>query len=266
MHEMTIEEVKKTELDILSDVTSFCDNNKIEYFLAYGTLIGAVRHKGFIPWDDDIDIWMPRKDYDKFKTLYNEKNKGGIYFSVCPEDKISKHSFVKVINTSTAKLESGFSYENGYLGVDIDIFPLDGQPDDDAEFLQWFKKLFKHYKLFSFLNLDTSKSFKRKIANIVFSVMSGGKKNLLKKTASLHAKYPYNECKYIGTVESMYNRENQRYKKEWFAKSVLMDFEGKKFKAPIGYDEILIQTYGDYMKLPPKEEQVTHHVNNAYWL
>ena len=266
MKEMSFEETKQVELEILTNVADFCDKNSITYYLAYGTLIGAVRHKGFIPWDDDIDIWMPRADYNKFIQIYGQQNPEQRYKVISPEDKISRHTFAKVIDTKTVKIEANIDYSNGYLGVDIDIFPLDGQPDNDKEYLKWYNKLQKHYKLFPFLIYSKPNSLVKKIAFPILRFLSGGKNNILEKTAKLHKNYSYEESLYVGAIECCYDLINNRYKKEWFSDFEVVDFEGKKFKIPIGHDEILTQIYGDYMQLPPVEMRVTHHSNSTYWL
>ena len=154
MKPMSFEETKQVELEILTNVAEFCDKHEIQYFLAYGTLIGAVRHKGFIPWDDDIDIWMPRADYNRFLKIYNKENSDSQYKVISPYDKISRHTFVKVVDTRTVKIESGIDYSNGYLGIDVDIFPLDGQPDNDKDYFKWYNKLQKYYKLYPYLIMD----------------------------------------------------------------------------------------------------------------
>ena len=262
MKQMTFEEVKQTELEILTDIADFCDKNNITYFLAYGTLIGAVRHKGFIPWDDDVDIWMPRKDYDKFMTTYISNR----YKAVSPYEQMACHSMLKVIDTRTAKIEPCINYKNGYLGVDVDVFPLDGEPDTDKEFEKWYKRLYKLYKNYHFLSVNP-KSSKGCFAYHYFYRLFGSKKNaVLKKADYLHKEYPYENQRFVGAVETIFNFPQNRFQKEWFSEGIDMDFENRRFKVPVGYDKILMRMYGDYIKLPPKEKQVTHHLNNNYWL
>lgn len=261
MKEMHFEEIKTAELDILCDVTRFCEENNLTYFLAYGTLIGAVRHKGFIPWDDDIDIFMPRKDYDKFRSMYKNER----YHVISPSDAIACHSMTKVIDSETIKLEPCLNYKNGYLGVDIDVFPLDGEPGNEFDYKKWYKKLQKYYYGHFYLTMKPFSGKRNFLISTILRLLGFTKSRLLKKAEALHRQYPYEESEWIGSVEMIYNSPKNRFKKEWFADYVLGDFEGRKFRIPIGYHEILTALYGDYMKLPPIEQQATHHSNNCFW-
>ncbi len=264
MRELSLEENKQFQLDILKNVAEFCDENGLRYFLAYGTLIGAVRHKGFIPWDDDIDIQMPRPDYDIFIRTY----KNDIYKAIAPAEDMSKHSVVKVIDTRTIKCEKGIKYKTGKeLGIDIDVFPLDGQPECEKEFKKYYKKKQRLLKYFHYTIFDIKRlSLKAKIASFLSRTYANllNAKNIMKKIAKINKKFSYESCKYIGATDSLYNSINNRNPKEWYNDTVNMEFEGCEFKAPVGYDEILKKMYGDYMALPPKEKQVTHHSNKVY--
>ena len=270
MKAITLEDSKKLELDILQDVAHFCDKHHLRYYLAYGTLIGAVRHKGFIPWDDDIDIQMPRADYNKLIELYNqEKGENSRYYLVSPDDKRSLNAFTKIIDTTTIKKEFGIAYKtpDDYLGVDIDVFPLDGAPSDKEEYKKWFKKLIWLYTRYWYKNQNKRDSLKgwlklfmHKLPGIFLS-----KKSILKKTAKLHAKYPFAECEYVAIVEDASCDFGNHTKKSNYEESVMLDFEDKKFAVPKGYHEVLTAIYGDYMQLPPIEQQVTHHVNTVFY-
>lgn len=259
-----LEESKKIELDILSYFARFCEEHNLRYFLAYGTLIGAVRHKGFIPWDDDVDLQMPREDYERLIEIFNDKKEIDYLSLIAPEDKISRHSIVKIIDTRTVKIEKSVDYKNGYLGIDIDVFPLDGQPSDAADYSKWYDKLNKIYNLYTINILDTAGSFKRKVYVNAVRVLFN-KNRLIKKADKLHAKYPYKDSQYVGTVACAFNSPKNRAEKKHFDDFVMLEFEGQSFRAPIGYKEILTATYGDYMKLPPEEQRVTHHSNYSYW-
>lgn len=263
MKQMTLEELKTTELDILTDVAEFCDKNGLKYFLAYGTLIGAVRHKGFIPWDDDIDIWMPRDDYNKFLKIYKSKDER--YCAISPYDKISRHSMAKVIDTKTVKIEDYIDYKNGYLGVDVDIFPLDGVPDNAETFKKWYKKITSYYSKYTYLVLKPKFGMRSFIFTNLLKIAGVKRSALMDKAQKMHKLYPYESSAYVGAIESKFNSSKNYFLKEWFDDSITVNFEDKQFKIPAHYDEILTQVYGDYMKLPPEDQQVTHHLNNNFW-
>lgn len=264
--ELSFEEIKKIELEILEEFALFCNKNNLKYFLAYGTLIGAVRHKGFIPWDDDIDVQMPRDDYNRLIKIFNDNKSSDNLELVAPTDIKSRHSFVKIIDNRTIKIEKSFEYSDGFLGADIDVFPLDGQPEKDRDFKQWYKRLHRIYYLYLLCTLDENATITRKIVFPIVRLLTGGKKRLLKKAEKLHKEYPYEDSKYVGSVESAYDFEKtNRIEKKHYSSSVMLDFEGKKYSVPIGYHEILTLVYGNYMKLPPKDEQITHHKNKIYW-
>ena len=261
MKEMTIEESKKVEQAILDEIISFCDANNLRYFLTYGTLIGAIRHKGFIPWDDDVDIQMPKVDYDKFIDTFKSK-----YLQVIvPGTPMAKHTFVKVIDTRTVKIEPNFCYYEGYLGVDVDVFPIEGTPDDDDEFKHWYEELMWYYEKYIFVMRVPDNLIKKLLKPIVLKIMYKKPQFYLERIEELHNKYPYETSKYVGSIASLYNSPKNRVPKHCFDSTVLVTFEGKEYKAPAGYDYILRNIYGDYTQLPPEEKRITHHTHKIYW-
>ena len=270
MKPISLEESKKIEFDILCYFADFCDKHGLEYGLGFGTLLGAIRHKGFIPWDDDIDVVMNRNDYNKLIEIFNrEKDEESPYYLVSPYDKGGVHSFVKVIDTRTIKREDGYTYKHLELGIDIDVFPVDGVPTDEKEFYLFYKKLVSVYTKFNILKesyhnkpINNLKLFVKK-ALILLSC--GSPKRLLKKAEKLHAQYPYESSEFVRTIEGPYAEKGGKVEKTSYEGTVLVDFEGRKFKAPKGYHEILTSIYGDYMQLPPIEQRITHHLNQTYW-
>ena len=262
MKEISLEESKKIELDILLTVADFCDKNNLTYFLAYGTLIGAIRHKGFIPWDDDVDITMPREDYDKFIATFNHE----YIKAVVPGTPMSKHSFLKIIDTRTVKKEPCLKYSAGFLGIDVDVFPIDGAPSDEAEYDKWYDELMEVYKSFvlSAQSLST-KYLKHSIKLALLKLKLKKPAYYLEEAKKLHGRYPYKASEYVAAVESPYNSKKNRVPKQYYTGSVDVEFEGHTFRAPICYDKLLRSIYGDYMQLPPEEQRVTHHTNKVYW-
>ncbi len=267
MRELTIEETKKIELDVLLYIDKICKKHDIKYFLAYGTLIGAVRHKGFIPWDDDIDIQMTRPEYERFISVFEEESKGTKYRLILPDSEESHHSLVKIIDTTTVKTEPDYVYSGGGLGVDVDVFVIDGTPSDDKEYVRFYKKLSKiylrHIYSLSFYGRGL-KNFLKKVRKFLY-VGFHKPEYFIKKAEALHAKYPYEKCDMVGSIVSYYNGIKNRVKKEWFeCPYVEVDFEGYKFPAPGDYDKILTAIFGDYMTPPPADKQVAHHVTKVY--
>jgi lipopolysaccharide cholinephosphotransferase len=265
MREITdINEIKKIELNILVHFDEFCKQHGLRYFLAYGTLIGAIRHQGFIPWDDDIDVYMPRPDYNRLIAEYNKLNPNGRFRVVRPIEDLSPFSFVKFVDNHTVKIEGSCDYARGNMGIDIDVFPLDGQPESEEEFKAWYNKLYKIYALHLRSSIETRSTLKRRILVPLFRIAVGGRKRLLKKAARLHAKYPYENSKYVGSVECTANDMNDRYQKEWFSESTEVPFEDYTFPIPKGYDPILRKAFGNYMEPPPEEHRVSWHHARFY--
>ena len=271
MKELNLKEIQTLELEILTYVADYCDAHGLRCFLAFGTLLGAVRHKGFIPWDDDVDLIMPREDYH---ALIREFNREGYprFRLISPEDPLSRHSFVKVIDTGTVKRETNFDYAPGDLGVDIDIFPLDGQPEDMETFRAWSSRLRKYY---CFADFPVRKTHDCRRKNLLLGLINGlgGRRHLLgvaikrrfqKKAEKLHNRYPLEGTRAVGVTAYFYHSLRDRYDPEWFREAVLLEFEGHLFKAPVDYARVLEQDYGDYMTLPPEDQRQGHLLDEVY--
>lgn len=257
MQEMTLEERKAVSLEILLQIDGICKQNGIRYYLAYGSLIGAVRHKGFIPWDDDIDIWMPYSDYKKFETVVGESDK---YYLLKAFDSVNwGHPFSKFCKSNTLIVdepESGVG-KPVKRGVAVDIFPL-----------------FECEKA----NVDKLINLKQMIDRTFRYEHSYAMSKLKKCALGLFA------C--IGKTNRYYCNKFLRLAcglkgEEYFAPSPYLDkdvhdinlfddmqisFEGHDFNAPQGFDRILTAIYGDYMTPPPDAERKTNHNVKAYWI
>jgi lipopolysaccharide cholinephosphotransferase len=260
MKELTLTELKRIILEILVFIDSFCKKNNIRYSLDGGTLLGAVRHKGFIPWDDDIDIMMPRPDYDRFISIFNDvSNK---YKIMCYEtDKNVEFVFAKVFDTQTILYEYGADTE---IGIQVDVFPIDGF--DIRRNIYNYKKLLRLLKGIMAIKKYGRKRKKYdrlsyrliKICTILFSVMflGGLCQRLIKK-------YNLNTSRYAALLAG-YNAEKQVFPVSLFHHYTDIEFEGHLFKAVRDYDLYLSNLYGDYMQLPPIEEQIPKHDAHAY--
>ncbi|WP_281522042.1 LicD family protein [Dubosiella newyorkensis] len=269
MIEIDLQQQKQIMIDILIKIDEFCNKNNINYFLADGTMIGAARHKGFIPWDDDIDIIMPRPDYELFIKKFP-----GSYENLSlatPYDEFPLYYYVKVYDRRTLKIEEIDYGIHKPFGIDIDVFPIDGESDRYDRFIKDFykrKKILDTYCRIIAYRDNRECSFKQKIKNIVVEtwkkMFAPDIKDLIKKYNRLATKYDYNSSAYVGEL-SVYGGKTSRHKKEIFNDYALVEFEGYKFRAPIDYKTYLTDKYGDYMKLPPENERITHHNYKAYW-
>lgn len=270
--QLTQQEIKDISLEILKYVDLICRENDITYFLTAGTLLGAVRHKGYIPWDDDIDIMLPRKDYDK---LFREFPTDGSYkFLTANNTKHFPFAYGKIIDTRTVKIE-GIRAKYGTLGVDIDVFPIDNYPDDYHEAETWCnsiirlnKRLYKRLSLFSHGGTLVNTIIQSLLVLFYRFLDNSGicsVKQLVKKIDVLSKKYNFVNTNYAGFTAIGAYGVKKRNRKEVFQASIPLEFEGCVFSAPIGYDEFLTNLYGDYMSLPPVEKRKPHHRVKAYW-
>lgn len=262
---LNIDEIKKIEIDILKRVDEYCKVNELEYCLAYGTLLGAVRHNGFIPWDDDIDIFMPRKSYECFLKLFNLENDR---YRVIHVDNTANYPypFAKVIDTYTYLNEKRFvPYE---LGVYIDIFPLDFVGDSLEQSKRLNRSIEKRRKLLKIktLNLKYYTGLK-KIVLIVLKLVTSPFKSffLIKKIDKLSKKYSEKRTKYIASMVALNYGTREIFETELFDEYTKIPFENVKFNVPLEYEKILKLIYGDYMILPALEDRVAHHPFEAGW-
>lgn len=267
---MTLQEVQKVSLDILKDVHAFCESHNIRYSLAYGTLIGAIRHKGFVPWDDDIDIVMPRPDFERFCYEYQSGNGYKLYK---PGDMGYFMVFARVCDNVDTQVKTIYPWSCEPTGVWIDILPLDGVPDDKEEFLEHVKRIRKVGKIVNrlrtgrFLKLKDTNSVKNLFLCIVKRILYSKYdiKEQLKKHMMLLNRYKYENASFCGQLTVMDYPEKEHNPKENFNYYIKMSFCGLDFCVMNGYDDILKRYYGDYMQLPPKEQQIVHPENSYYW-
>lgn len=261
---INITEAKNLELNLLIKFAAFCEKENLRYYLAYGTLIGAVRHKGFIPWDDDIDVVMPRTDYERFLERIQETPIDD-YIEALDYHKVRTFPFIKLIDSRT-RVKEHFLVTEENLGIFIDIFPLDGFPDSKAEQHRLFKKAAFYWKLYAFANyrFNTGANLGKKIAKILlypFSRLVSSYK-VCEKLNSLCKEYSYDNASVVGNIVWGFD-ERELIEKECF-QSAYGEFEGYLFRIPQGYDSYLTQCYGEYMQLPPEEERIAHQFT-AEW-
>lgn len=262
MKRMTSDEVKAVTLDLLKQFADFCDKNNLKYILDCGTLIGAIRHKGFIPWDDDIDVAMPYPDYEKFIQLFeNSTDQGNVELLYGMKRNVGLH-FTKMTDKRTIVVSPGRDKKR-YMSVWIDIFPMFALSDDDTEALEQVNSIESNTrKSWNYMKLPSVKHPIRFIYSKLFYDYKLRK--CMEAQMDIVKRYPYGSTKRVRIVSVLTRNALNCVSPDIFDDLINVEFEGMKFKAPRIYDEYLTQRYGDYMKLPPKEKQVGHLVE-AYW-
>lgn len=266
MKEITQEEIKKIQLDILSHIDSFCSQNGLRYYLSGGSLIGAIRHKGFIPWDDDIDIVMLRSDYNRFADEYVKKDRSKYHLFSSKNIPNFQLPYMKVDDSDTIFQEE--ITEPIQMGVNIDIFPVDFLPNDKGECIKLIKK---NTRLIQLLTLKRLPILRRRgflknltlfCAHLALSIIPFHL--LVRKITHNASKYKSEQTKYCGCVVWGYGVKEinlvENYKDSLRAK-----FEDREFSIPVGYDNYLTSLFGNYMQLPPEEKRITHHHFKAWW-
>lgn len=256
-------------IKVLRYVTEFCDNNGIQYFVAYGTLLGAVRHNGIIPWDDDADIFVPRADYERLIRMRGSLQNDG-YDLLSMESENSYITYAKIYDKSTTLWE--VKQFPQIIGVFVDVFPLDYADSPIEDVVADVKSFSVVSKQFSLANSDYTirdaflflKGFHLKTAwAVVRSLFLKRKRSLYyNKLYRFYKQLEKQKGEYLVDYSSASNVENPRgviYRSAWFDDFALMPFCGFKVKVPIGFDYYLRCRYGDYMSLPPVSERVPQH-------
>ena len=271
MKEITLDELKVLQMDVLSAVHRFCEANNLRYSLACGSMLGAARHKGYIPWDDDIDIYLLREDYDRMIELFPDLLEGRYKFCTLERDKKWGLPFGKVCDTKTV-LEAGV-YHSYDLGVNIDVFPIDKVPENETEWKKYDSQRRKLYHVYfkretlSFAsNFNNGKSLIRNIITTIlkpfFYFVS------VRFLAKIFQKY---DIKYNNTPSTLVFEcaqgifQKHPFPKMLFDNRILMPFEDREYMCFSDYDSYLTNGFGDWRQLPPIGKRVSHHDFKAWW-
>ena len=259
--QLSLRELQHALLDILVEVDKFCRENRISYSLTYGTLLGAIRHKGFIPWDDDLDIMMPRKDFEHFMALFPQSGSGSrfttLYNTDTPDSKCIL-CYGKVEDTTSVcnELKRKYLYK---FGINIDIFPIDSAPADPAEHYKFARTVSRlRHRLylsqrpffpFTFHDPIIPKiQAHRRSPDEWFHILE----NYLTQYNGKNTPYSGPVSGGMGTIEI--------YRNEVFKKYTEVEFEGHSFRAIADWDTFLRQQFGDYMQLPPEDKRKSHAI------
>ena len=259
-----IRQIQLTQLEILTEVDKICRKHDIKYFLAYGTLLGAVRHKGFIPWDDDIDIGMRREDYDKFLKIANKVLNEQYFCQSIYSETEYYLPFAKIRKNKSRYVEASAMHVDINQGVYIDVFPIDKIPDN--LFTRFIHKV-EFYILFRITlakngisRPDDKRILKRMIYWMlkIFSIPFK-KRNVLFYMNQRMKKFSKKKTQYITSMSSPYGYTKEIMPSSMFESVTEIEFEGQLFYAPSRPYEYLTRLYGDYMTPPPVDQRENRH-------
>ena len=260
---LSMKEVKAFELELLDAIDVFCRKEGLCYSLAYGTLIGAVRHKGFIPWDDDIDIMMSRPDYDRFRESFRVP---GYYLVDLAERDDCVETFVKVCKEGTIMVDRNFGRE--IWGVNIDVFPIDGAPSNGLEAHYTVlnsirEKLFQICPYYKSVRKGRFPLLLKYLLKRIRYFYPGSFMSLKQKLVNGQKAIPYDQAETVGVY---YAAEKTRtfMDKEIYEQISSLPFEGRSCPALTQFDAYLTKLYGNYMQLPPVEKRVSHHAYDTF--
>lgn len=265
----SLRELQLEEKKILDKTVSVINKMGLKYYIGYGTLLGAVRHKGFIPWDDDLDILMPRPDYERFIESAASMLDEELVLLTYKSEQAEVGHFSRIVNKNV-RYYSHFGGKIRKSNVVIDVQIIDGAPDNIYAWKWHFFKLrFLHALIRLSIIMDTGVDHRKKYPplkriviwlNMRFSL---GKHIPLNKVwrsmEALRKKYDWNECRWVYPLIFSYSGDRIRFKKEWFGEGCKLMFEGEEFVGPVNYDEFLKCVYGDYLTLPPVSERRSRH-------
>lgn len=262
-----LSDLQKIQLQILTQFIRICDELKLRYYLTEGSMLGAQRHQGFIPWDDDIDIGMPRKDYEIFqKEAHNYLNSR--YFLSNHRNNDEHYWQMMILFDKNNKVRLGNATEEVDTFAWIDIVPLDGMPNNAVR--QWlhfchcyfYRNIYQISHFSKIVNVKRSRPLIERIVIKIISILNAEKYiDSVKAGDKLHkilSKYDFDKSKYVMQILSAYNMK-ELMPREWFGKGTKYKFESLEVVGVDQPDNYLTQIYGDYMKLPPKEKQIGKH-------
>ena len=260
----TISTIHTIVFNILCDIDDFCKENNIQYFLAGGTCLGAVRNQGFIPWDDDADLILPRVDYERFFKLFPQKYKDKYGVGTLSLDPDWKREHGKVWDRKTIVRVNNTDQKE--IGIFVDLFAIDGLPDSKIQRKIFFIKM----KIYSALKYACIKKYYletehyKLLKSIVsFFVKPLGARYFAEKMDKAARKYSFEDSVYVAASTAVNYGERETIERDYMSKAAYKMLEGREFPVPIGYDIYLKNEYGDYMKVPEgaAERGFTHMAN-----
>lgn len=257
-----IDKLQKKSLDILVFFKEFCDKHNLLFYFCGGCCIGTIRHGGFIPWDDDVDVFMPRKDYEKLAVLWRQEVSPEKYeFCKVDEEHFVRSQLTAIVDPYTTFIKENQKDLDVPHGIRLEVLPLDGCPDSKIKRkIQLFWGLV--YQVFCMQDPPTSKGklpeILGKMALACFPTWKA-KSRVWKFAERQMSKYPIEKCSKITELCVRWEYMKNEYPKEIFESAAYKKFEGLDMPIPVGYDKYLKIVFGNYMELPPKSGQVPKH-------
>lgn len=271
--QLQLEALQKKSIEILKVFKEFCSEHGLLFYFCGGCCIGTIRHGGFIPWDDDIDVFMPREDYEKLAKLWPEKMKGTQYtYCRSSADVFTRSLLSSISDESTTFIKERQCDLDISHGVRLEILPLDGCPSSAVKRkLQIIWALIHQIYMNQEAPTSKGKLFEL-LGKIMLAVVPTWKlRYKLAKLAEKHmSKYPFSDCEKVTELCARWQYMCNEYPKEAFTEAVWKSFEGESMPIPKGYEVYLTMAFGNYMQLPPEEARVPKHdavlidVNHSY--
>lgn len=249
-------------LNLLKVFDSFCEKNGLIYYVCGGGCIGAIRHKGFIPWDDDIDVMMPRRDYEKLKVLWPQQMDQSRYkFNDNSETQYLRTMWASISDENTTFIKERQKDLDISHGIKLEIIPLDGCPSSSiSRTLQMFWALI--HQIYINQEPPVSKgSLLKGAGNILLLAHRSwpSRYRAAVRAEKRMSKYPFEECEKVTELTTRFQYMRNEYPKETFEKAIRVPFEDFMMPVPAGYDAYLRMAFGNYMELPPEDERVPKH-------
>ena len=260
MVELTPKEIQLLLLNVMTDIDDFCTEKDISYYMIGGTLLGAVRHQGFIPWDDDIDIAMLRSDYERFIKMWKPEEHSDYILQNTYTDSKCCHTITRILVKGTKLLHNGsYNVTNEHSEMFFDIFPLDNVPDTKEERNAQREELLRikrkiGYKFSKTKSSNGIKQVMKEIRRLLLMPVSYH--SLINELNRVAQRFNGQDTGCICSMSSQYAYNKQAMERAIYGTPIRMKFENKSFLAPAQPEVYLKHLYGDYMKLPPKEKQV----------